>query len=275
MGYTMSIAPLRHPKNVYSIGSKNYSVFLFNFLSLIYMKGTTLILIGCALLFVLLLCVGGGIGAYLLFFNTKELGSVEDQKAFIQDAEKALTEKDAYAAKAEGTDSSGKALTAEIKVSGDDYSMSMEQSGQKMEFVILGDYVYMSFGGKWAKMDKSSGDSYTSEFSDIKEEFSGNMYDIEDSDWDEENIKYEGIEEVDGIKCHKFSMKTTDMDGYLWIDTKTKLAHKATSDQNGEKMTIVFSYSDVKVKAPSDYEDLTGLSEEEAGMKLLEIMGGY
>lgn len=233
-----------------------------------------LILVGGAFLLLLFLCIGGAVASYFLFFSSKELGSVEDQKSFISEAEAVLTDEKEYSVKVTGTDSSGNDISAEVSISGDDYSMSMKQSGQTMEFVIIGDDTYMSFGSGWVKMKKDGGDAYTSEFTDVKDEFSGNIYDIDDSDWDNENIKYEGIEEVDGKKCHKFSMKTTDMDGYLWIDTKTKLPHKATSDNNGESVTMIFNYSDVKVEAPSEYEDLTELSEEEAGLKLLQMMGG-
>lgn len=222
-----------------------------------------------------LLMMGASCSLTDLLGGVKELGDKAAQKTFLEDAAEEFGKQESFKMVASGTtDENGETvdMSMTMKVNGDDFSMDITSGETTMGVIELGDYSYISFGGGWAKMNKTDSDDITGEFSSMKTEMTDEMFTYEDSDWDNENIKYEGIEEVDGVKCHKFSENMDGESGYLWIDAKTKLMKKYQS--TSDNMTGTVTYEDVTIEAPADYEDLTNLSEEEKATKLFEIMFG-
>ena len=234
-------------------------------------KKVLVIFLGLGLL--TLCAIAAGVAAYFLIFQEKELGSLADQKKFFTDAEEAMNNQDEFEITMSGEEN-GEAVSYSIKNKDDDSSVELKSSAFTMSFISLGDYVYLSFGGDWAKVNKSAGETYTSEFSGMKGEITGDLFEATDEDWDSDVIKYIGMEEVDGDNCHKFSHTEDGTTGYMWIDAGSKLIKKIESDEGGTTQSANFKYDNIEIKAPEDFQDLTNLSDEDANMKLYEIMGG-
>lgn len=216
------------------------------------------------------------------WFGPKELETVEDQKKFMDESADAMKEQDSY--KMEGSmtvEENGEEMTTKMKMvfSGEDYESVIEMDEMTIGSIALGEDMYIAYGDTWVKMTKDQADegNYSQEDTS-KEDLEEDMYDYDDEDWEGEgeDIKYEGIEEVDGVQCYKFSSKDENGNtGYMWIGASDKLIRKVEMLEGEQTGTIIFTYDDVSVSAPDDYEDYTDLSDEELAGKMMElIMGG-
>ncbi len=214
---------------------------------------TVLSMVGCSLL--------GGVS---------ELSDESAQKDFLKEASEEFGKQEAYKMELQGKILGDAESKATLKVKGDDMEMVMEAEGQEIGMINLGDYSYMKIGdSKWIKMkkeDASQAGASSLNPEDLEEE----MFQYDEEEWGDK-VKYEGLEEVDGVKCHKYSRKDGDNVDYVWFDGKTKLMKKYEREGEG---SATMTYDDVTIEEPSDYEDLTDMSDEEKGKKMPELMGG-
>lgn len=228
-------------------------------------KRITLLLAGA--LFTFLFTVGLSCS---LLGGVSELGDIDEQKKFIEEVAAEYEELDSFSmtgsAVIEGED-----MDMTFKVAGDDMEIKMSSDTYSMNIVVLGDYSYFGTEDTMLKMKNEDAEDYTSEFTGIEDQFTEEVFNFEDTDWDEDRIKYEGLEDVDGVTCHKFSTTEDGETSYIWFDAKKKLMVKVEGTMDGEEMSVVFSYDDVTVEEPENAEDISNLSEEEQAMKLMEV----
>ena len=203
------------------------------------------------------------------YAGVKELKTEEDQKKLWEETMTNMGEQEEWEMK--GTvDEDGSEMEMSVKLQGEDMEMYMKTSYEGTDFsmhiVTLGEYLYYGVNDKGVKMlkDTETSEEMTSEFDveELKESFG-------DSDWNSENIEYKGVETVGTKKYHTFYMK--DDKSTVWVDGMSKLPVKV-EDENGTAMTLTFT--DVEISEPEGYEDISNLSEEEQGMKLMEIIFG-
>lgn len=203
------------------------------------------------------------------YAGVKELKTETDQKKMLEDAMGNMANQEEF--EMNGTVKEGdQDMEMTVKVKGEDMEMYMKTSYEGTDFsmhiVTKGEYLYYGVNDKGVKLlkDTDTAEEMTSEFDleDLKESFG-------DTDWDEGDIEYKGVETVGSKKYHTYFIKSDETT--IWIDGMTILPVKAES-KDGQEMTL--SFKDVEIKEPEGFEDITSLSEEEQGMKIFEILFG-
>lgn len=205
-----------------------------------------------------------------------ELKDTDAQKTFLDEASEEFSKQEAVKMEGSSTSKDGdKEVKTELsmKLKGDDMEMNIKQDGEEMGVVVKGEYVYLGMGGKWVKMKKEGSEDYTKEFENLREDMEEEWSDTSDEDWDSGDVAYEGVEEVDGVKCHKYKFTDDGNVTYVYIGGKDKLLRKFETEGD-ETGAVTVSYDDVEINEPSGAEDLTNLSEEDAAMKMMELFLG-
>jgi hypothetical protein len=231
------------------------------------------------LLVSLLLVVPFLVGCALtdLFSSTKELKTEEEQKEFVKESVDKFKDIDAMRMYGKMTEDEQE-MELDMKFKGEDAEVMMTMNDATIYVVSLGEYVYM--GSSKDDLLRMSDDDETAGFAEgftgFSDEMSGELT-FDDEDWENEKIKYLGIEEVDGVDCYKFEAQMDEEDetkGHVYIDAEEKRLVKM---DGGEKGSIMFEYDDIVIEEPESYEDIDDLSPEEQLEKLsfiFEMMGG-
>jgi len=204
-----------------------------------------------------------------------KLANTDEQKQFAKAAEEEFGKQTEYKIAGTIKAKNDSEMTILMEMKGDDYEMQMTSSEQDMGVVSLGTFEYLGVSGKWVKMKKEDSSDYTQSFEGLKDDFDNDFLDDKDQDWEKENIKYEGLEEIDGTQCHKFYNKDKNGNvGYVWIGAKDKLLRKIQMTEGDSTGTITVSYKNIEINPPEQFDDLTSLSQEEQANKILELFGG-
>lgn len=216
----------------------------------------------------LMLAVVFTISACSALESTKELESEDDQKALI---ETAATNFESEKFTMEGklsTSEGGVDLNMDLTMSkdGDNFAMIWKTGESALYMRDVDGISYISNDGEeW--FDLGEGNESTSGLTEtVDTDFLGD-------DLNADNYTYLGIEDCDGDDCHVFEFKDEETDevSKLYIHAKDERVVKMTAGSDEEKTEFNINYDDVSIEAP---EDATKLSEEEAGLKVLEIFFG-
>jgi hypothetical protein len=193
-------------------------------------------------------------------FGAKDLDDKDDQKDFLEDAVNAFKDEDAVELSGKNEDEDEE-LTMKIK--GDDLSMEGTMGGEEMKVRVIGDKMYSYYGSEWYEMDNDG----SADEMNYKDEFEDEL-DFDDDDWDDEVIKYEGIEEVDGEDTYKFKIKSKDEgdeDGvaYFYFSVKDKLPVKMEVKEGEDKgLVLTFKYDDVKIEKPEGAKSMEDMMND-------------
>jgi len=225
------------------------------------------VLVGVVLLLAFgLLVTAGGCSLFKL--------SKDDQKEIIKEATEAFKDIDSYGLEG-AMKQKDKEFDLELSKAGSDVSFIIKAGGASLKVVQKGDYVYMGNETKWLRYQDTGG----SNTGNLSEQFEGEriVEDFKAEDIDNEKMVYEGKETVDGKNCYKFTYSELGNDkesGIIWIavgDKKIKKIEITGSEENTTG-SLTFSYNDIKVEEPKDYEEVD-ISKDYT--KILEVMGDF
>jgi hypothetical protein len=217
---------------------------------------TILIVVGAVV--GLAVIAGIGFGIYWLLSGPSELTNESDQTAFLAEAKTNFEEVEEYEMSGKG-ETNGQEAEVVVKVSGDDFYTMINSDSYELGVVVIGDDYYMGSGDEWLKVSGENAEDL--DITEVKDSF------LENFDEDNSNLKYEGLEEIEGVQAQKFFVEGDEEEGYVWFDANTALPIRTESEDM--EATIVYETS---IEAPEDFEDLTDLSESEQMSRIYEVM---
>jgi hypothetical protein len=133
-----------------------------------------------------------------------------------------------------------------------------------MNVAQVGDEYFLGSQDKWLKVSPEEGQDMGSAAKEISGSISETLSNTEEGS----ELKYEGLEELDGVQVQKFAQEGTES-GYIWFDASKKLPVRM--EMEGMLVDIVY---ETNIEKPSDFEDITGLDEMEQASRIFELMFG-